>query len=49
VDTDGVPIDLDTQIWKGTVVKLIVDLKPYVFGQKVGCSVKVRGCGACWV
>jgi hypothetical protein len=20
-----------------------VDLKPYVFGQKVGCSVKVRG------
>jgi hypothetical protein len=43
VDTDGVPIDLDTQIWKGTVVKLIVDLKPYVFGQKVGCSVKVRG------
>jgi hypothetical protein len=23
VDTDGVPIDLDTQIWKGTVVKLI--------------------------
>ena len=43
VDTDGVPIDLDTQIWKGTVVKLIVDLKPYVFAQKVGCSVKVRG------
>jgi len=43
VDTDGVPIDMDTQIWKGTVVKLIVDLKPYVFGPKVGCSLKVRG------
>ena len=43
VDTDGVPIDLDTQIWKGTVVKLIIDLKPYVFGPKVGCSLKVRG------
>jgi hypothetical protein len=43
VDTDGVPIDLDTQIWKGTVVKLIVDLKPYVFASKIGCSVKVRG------
>lgn len=43
VDTDGVPVDLDTVIWKGTVVKLIVDLKPYVYGQKIGCSLKVRG------
>jgi hypothetical protein len=43
VDTDGNPIDLDTQIWKGTVVKLIVDLKPYVYASKVGCSLKVRG------
>jgi hypothetical protein len=43
VDTDGVPVDLETQVWKGTVVKLIVDLRPYVFGQKVGCSLKVRG------
>ena len=43
IDTDGVPIDLDTQIWKGTVVRLIIDLKPYVFASKVGCSLKVRG------
>jgi hypothetical protein len=43
VDTDGVPIDLETQIWKGTVVKLIIDLRPYAFGTKVGCSLKVRG------
>jgi len=43
VDTDGVPVDLETQVWRGTVVKLIVDLRPYVFGQKVGCSLKVRG------
>ena len=43
VDTDGVPIDLDTPIWKGTVVKLIVDLRPYVYASKVGCSFKVRG------
>jgi hypothetical protein len=43
VDTDGVAVDLQTQIWKGTVVKLIVDLKPYVYAQKVGCSFKVKG------
>jgi hypothetical protein len=43
VDSDGNPVDLDTQIWKGTVVKLIVDLKPYVYAQKVGSSLKVRG------
>lgn len=43
VDTDGVAVDLTTQVWKGTVVKLIIDLRPYVFGQKVGCSLKVRG------
>ena len=43
VDTDGVPVDLDVQIWKGTVVKLIIDLRPYQFGVKVGCSLKVRG------
>jgi hypothetical protein len=43
VDTDGVPIDLDTQIWKGTVVRLIIDLRPYVYATKVGCSLKVRG------
>jgi hypothetical protein len=43
VDTDGVPIDLDTDIWKGTVVRLIIDLKPYCFGTKIGCAFKVRG------
>jgi hypothetical protein len=43
VDTDGVPIDLDTAIWKGTVVRLIIDLRPYVYATKVGCSLKVRG------
>ena len=43
VDTEGSPIDTDTPIWKGTVVKLIVDVKPYVFGQKAGSSLKVRG------
>jgi hypothetical protein len=43
IDTDGVPIDLDTPIWKGTVVKLAIDLKPYVYGTKAGCSLKVRG------
>jgi len=43
VDTDGVPIDVDTPIWKGTVVKLIVDLRPYQMATKVGLSVKVRG------
>lgn len=43
VDTDGIPIDIDTPVWKGTQVRLIIDLKPYVFGTKVGCSFKVRG------
>ena len=43
VDSDGNPIDLDTPIWKGTVARLIVDLRPYVYATKVGCSFKVRG------
>lgn len=43
VDTDGVVIDPDTPIWKGTVVKLIIDLKPYVYASKIGCSLKVKG------
>ena len=43
VDADGKPVDLETQIWKGTVVRLIVDLKPYIYGNKAGCSFKVRG------
>jgi hypothetical protein len=43
VDTDGVAVDLQTQIWKGTVVRLIVDLRPYQMATKIGCSFKVRG------
>lgn len=43
VDTDGVPIDLDTPVWKGTVVKLIIDLRPYNYATKIGLSFKVRG------
>lgn len=43
VDSDGIPIDLETQIWKGTTVRLIIDLRPYVYATKVGCSFKVRG------
>lgn len=43
VDTDGQPVDLDTQIWKGTVVRLIIDLRPYTYATKVGCSFKIRG------
>lgn len=43
VDTDGQPIPLTTQIWKGTKVRLIVDVKPYVFTTKIGLSFKVRG------
>ncbi len=43
VDAKGEPIDLGISIWKGTVVRLIIDLKPYIYGNKVGCSLKVRG------
>ena len=43
VDTDGQPIDLDTPIWKGTNVRLIIDLKPYTMATKIGLSFKVRG------
>lgn len=43
VDTDGVPVPTDTDVRSGTVVKLIIDLKPYVYGNKVGLSTKVRG------
>ena len=43
VDTEGKELDLDTDIRKGTKVRLIVDLKPYKFGNKVGVSLKVKG------
>jgi hypothetical protein len=43
VDTEGNPIDIHTGIWAGTEVKLIIDLKPYIYGNKVGCSMKVMG------
>jgi len=32
-----------TQIWKGTKVRVIVDLKPYVYTTKIGLSFKVKG------
>lgn len=43
VDAEGEPVDLDTKVWKGTVVRLIVDVRPYVFGKKAGSSLKVKG------
>jgi hypothetical protein len=43
IDCDGEPLDESTNIWPGTVVRLIVDVKPYVFGKKAGSSLKVRG------
>jgi hypothetical protein len=43
VDTQGVPVPLDTDVRAGTVVNLIVDTKPYVYGNKAGLSLKVRG------
>lgn len=43
VDSEGKEMDLDTDIRKGTKVRLIVDLKPYLFGNKVGVSLKVKG------
>ena len=43
VDAEGEPLDPSTQIWKGTVVRLIVDVRPYVYAQKAGSSLKVRG------
>jgi hypothetical protein len=43
VDADGQPIDLDTDIRSGTKVRLIIDLKPYIYSNKGGLSFKVRG------
>jgi len=43
IDTEGQPIDLETPIWKGTKVRLIIDLKPYTMASKVGLSFKVKG------
>ena len=43
VDTEGKELDLDTDIRKGTKVRLIVDLKPYHYGNKVGVSFRVKG------
>jgi hypothetical protein len=43
VDSEGKPLDLDTDVRRGTKVRLIVDLKPYLFGNKVGVSLKVKG------
>jgi hypothetical protein len=43
VDSDGKEMDINTDIRKGTKVRLIVDLKPYIYGNKVGVSFKVKG------
>jgi len=43
VDSDGKELDLNTDIRKGTKVRLIVDLKPYIYANKVGVSLKVKG------
>ena len=43
VDSDSKEVALDTDIRKGTKVRLIIDLKPYVYGNEVGVSLKVKG------
>lgn len=43
VDCEGKEIDLETDIRKGTQVRLIIDLKPYIYANKVGVSLKVKG------
>lgn len=43
VDSEGKELDINTDIRKGTKVRLIIDLKPYVYANKVGVSLKVKG------
>lgn len=43
VDSEGKELDLNTDIRKGTKVRLILDLKPYIYANKVGVSLKVKG------
>jgi hypothetical protein len=43
VDADNKPIPLDTPLRAGTVVQLAIDLKPYIFGTKVGLKFTIKG------
>jgi hypothetical protein len=43
IDSQGKEIDLDTDVRKGTKVRLVIDLKPYIYGNEVGVSLKVKG------
>ena len=43
VDAKGVPVDQSLDIREGTVVRLAIQTKPYVFGNKVGLALKVVG------
>ena len=43
VDSEGKELDLNTDIRRGTKVCLILDLKPYLYANKVGVSLKVKG------
>jgi hypothetical protein len=43
VDAKGKPLDLNLQIREGTLVKLALTTKPYVFGNKVGMTLRVVG------
>lgn len=43
VDSKGNPIPLNTDIRRDTIVRLIVTVKPYVYGNKGGSSLKVLG------
>lgn len=43
VDSEGKELDINTDVRKGTKVRLIIDLKPYLYANKVGVSLKVKG------
>jgi hypothetical protein len=43
VDSEGKELDIDTDIRKGTKVRLVIDLKPYIYANKAGVSLKVKG------
>lgn len=43
IDSQGELLDPETQIRSGTVVRLIIDIKPYIFGNKGGSSIYIRG------
>jgi len=43
VDAKGKPLDLSLDIREGTLVKLALTTKPYVYGNKVGMTLRVVG------